>query len=132
MVEVQIREHDVPHVARRKAQRLDLPQRGFGLVEPDIEHGRPKAAQPSTRLPDVLQAVAGIDQHESALGLDQQAMRADIRVKAAAGTIIEGAAQRAVTAAVEVMDTHRRPPGQKSTAGEGSAPAVESAVRQPL
>ena len=58
------------------------------------------------RAQNVLHAVAGIDQDEPGICLDQEAMRGNIAKETPAGAIEESAAEGTVRAAVEMMDTH--------------------------
>jgi hypothetical protein len=62
--------------------------------------------EPRAGRQSILKAIARIDQHQPAPRLNQQAMRGDAGEQAATGAIEEGAAERAVRSAVEVMDAH--------------------------
>jgi hypothetical protein len=56
---------------------------------------------------DILEAIAGVDQHQPvSIGLDQQAMADDVARKAFAPPVEQGAAHGAVGTAIQVMDPH--------------------------
>src|SRR5690606_35287492 len=60
VIEVEVRENDVAHVARRKTERLDLADRGHLLAEIRLEQGDEEATQPRPRRGNVAQAEAGV------------------------------------------------------------------------
>src|SRR3712207_243991 len=112
MVEIEMGEHDVAHVGGREAERLDLADRGLLLAQLDVEHrahraGDARLGRPM-RVVDVLEAVAGVDEDEAAVGLDQQAVADEMALEALAAPVEQPAAERAIGAAIEMMDAHAR------------------------
>lgn len=110
MIEIEMGQDYVADVAGRKAEPLDLAQRGIVFAKPRVQHqDRPGDRQTPARLArHVLQPVAGIDQNEAGIGFEQQGMRADIGEQAGAPAIEEGAAHGTMAAAIEVVDLHGR------------------------
>jgi hypothetical protein len=107
MVEIQVREHDVAHVARVVAQARDLADRGQFLAELGPQQEQEESAQAAGRVGDVVQAVAGIDEHQRARRLDQQAVAHQAAAqRAEAAAVHERAAQRAAGNAIQVVDAH--------------------------
>jgi hypothetical protein len=75
VIDIEVGDDDVPHVARREPERLDLRQRGLREVEPRarelLERLRHRHGAGA-----VARAEAGVDQHEPvARRLDDQAVR---------------------------------------------------------
>ncbi len=94
IVEIEMGEHDVTHVARRIAKRLHLPDRRFALAEPGVEEKRPGARQsPLGMAPDILYAIPGIDENQAVFGLDQKAMGADVGEEAFARSVEQRASE---------------------------------------
>ena len=109
VVEIEMRHDDVPHVARREAESLDLPDRGQPRVEADVvEHDEERADAP-IGVAHVLQAEAGIDEDEPLVGLEEQAVTGELRGRAAADAVEYGAAERLHQSAIEVVDAQCRP-----------------------
>jgi hypothetical protein len=107
MIEVQVREHDVPHVARVEAELLDLPYRGHLLAQLGLHQEEEEARQPTPRIRDVAQSVAGVDEHQPARRLEEETVRRQPptdRVEREA--VHEQSAQRTSRDAVEVMHAH--------------------------
>ena len=97
--------HDVANIARAKAQIRDLPERRLGHVEPWPHHRVEEESEPS-RLVDILDPEPGIDQNQSVLALDQEAVAAHGRGRQrAAGAAEQLPAERAERPAIEVVDT---------------------------
>ena len=65
MVEVEMRQHDMPQVERAIAQLLDLAQRRLLLVELDAVGQHEEAADPLAGALHVAYAEAGIDRHQA-------------------------------------------------------------------
>ena len=109
MVAVEMRQQQVPHVARRITERLDLPNCRLGRVEPRRGLPDPFAPEP-LRLGDVVEPDAGIDERKAVDGLDQQAVAHHPRpLEEAAGAVHQTPPDRAHGAGVEVMDAHDEP-----------------------
>jgi hypothetical protein len=113
MIEIEMGKDDVTDVPGAEAQCLDLPYRGFLLAQLDVEHRahRPGNARMRTAMSvrDIAKPVAGIDQHEAvAVGLDQQAMADEAPGQPFAAPVEQRPADRAIGAAIEVMDAHDR------------------------
>ncbi len=107
VVEVQVGDHDVADVPRRMAERLHLAQRCLTLVQADVQHGREGAAEPRKRSGHVLQAIAGVDQHQArGVGLDQQTMTDQMPQEPLRSAVEQRAAERAVGPAVQVVHAH--------------------------
>ena len=75
VVEVEMGRHDVANVARAEAQIRDLPERRLGDVEAWPHHCVEQESEPP-RLVDILDPKPGIDQDQSVIALDQQAVAA--------------------------------------------------------
>ncbi len=58
---------------------------------------------------EVPQAIAGIDEDKAVGQLDQQAMGADVGVKAACPAVVDGTTDRPMLATVEVVNAHFLP-----------------------
>ena len=63
VVEVEMRRHDVAHIARAEAQIRDLPERRLGDVEPWPHHRVEQESEPPW-LVDILDPEPGIDQDQ--------------------------------------------------------------------
>src|SRR5690606_12509357 len=109
MIEIQMGEHDVPHVFGGETQLADLFQRGETALEPDVVEGDEETAQAFARLQHIALAEARIDQHQAMmLGLDQQAVANQLGRRAFAEAIEQRAPEWAHATAIEMMNTHRR------------------------
>ena len=93
VVEVHVRQDDVLHVGGREATRLDLADRGLGVVavRPHQESGDSHAL----RVGEVVPAETAVDEHEAVRRLAQQDVADDL-----------GHRGRVQRAAVEVVNTH--------------------------
>jgi hypothetical protein len=113
MVEVEMGQDDVADVAVVEAERLDLAVRGLLLAQPNVEHRSHRAGDPrrmTVGVIDVAQAVTRVDQHQPVrIGLDQQAMADEAPGQPDTAPVEQGAAERAIGAAIEMMDAHRDP-----------------------
>ena len=104
VVEVEVGRHDVANVAWAVAQIRDLPERRLGDVEPWPHHRVEQVSEPP-RLVDVLDPEPGVDQDQSVVALDQEAVAAHGRRRQrAAGAAEQPSAARTERPAVEVMD----------------------------
>ena len=112
VVQVQMRDDDVPHVISRKAQPVDLVDDGFVVVEdrPDHVPGRPNPLG----IVAVMRAVATVNQDESVVGFDQQHV-ADHRC----GRHVHGAAVEVVN--LHASGTPRRAASNCSTSSRAAA-----------
>jgi hypothetical protein len=108
MVEVEMREHSMAHVARIEAQALLLAHRGHLLAEFRVEQPEEESAQALLRLRDVAQAEAGVDQHQAGVGLGKQAVARELAAahERFGAPVHEPAAKRAGGNAIEMVDTH--------------------------
>ncbi len=105
VVEVEMSRHDVANIARAEAHIRDLPERRLGNVEP-WPHDRVEQESESSRLVDILDPEPGIDQDQSVLALDQEAVAAHGRGRQrAAGAAEQLPAARTERPAIEVVDT---------------------------
>lgn len=109
MVEVEMGEHDVAHIAGGEAQRLNLPDGRVPLLQADIQDERPQPWQAAASPEDILKAVACVDENETLRCLDQKTVRGNIGIDALTGAIEEGAAERAVRPTVEMVNAHCLP-----------------------
>ena len=109
VIEIEVGEDDVADVLRRITESLHLPQRGFAHVEADVEHEPEQPAEPRMGVTDVFGAVAGVDEHQPVVRFDQLGGAWNQPEDALAEAIEKWAAERAVGAAPEVMDTHVPP-----------------------
>ena len=106
MIAVEMRQQEVPHLARRITQCLDLLKRRLGRIEPRRRLPDPSATKPLWRC-DVVEAKAGIDKRETIIGLDQQAVTDHARpLKETAGAVHQTPPDRAHGAGIEMMDAH--------------------------
>jgi hypothetical protein len=97
VVEVQMREHDMPHVLALETERLDLRQRRHVRLRGVDLHHRTEERAESARVAHVIDADSRVDEHEPVrVGLEQQTVRGHPNAR-------EAGAHRA---AVEVMDVH--------------------------
>src|SRR5690554_3724912 len=71
VVEVQVGEHDVAYVARGIAKRLYLVQRRLLHPETDVEQGAEEATETRVGIAHVLNAIAGIDEHQTFVGFNE-------------------------------------------------------------
>ncbi len=106
MVEVEVRQEDVADIGRLVTHRLDLADRGLLLAQLDVEHRHHRGSDARPGSADVLEAIAGIDQDEAAARFDDEAVANELALKALAAPVEERAAERAIGAAVDVMDVH--------------------------
>ena len=105
VVEVEMRRHDVAHIARAEAQIRDLPERRLGDVEPWPHHRVEEESEPP-RLVDILDPEPGVDQDQSVVALDQEAVAAHGRGRqGATGAAEQLPAARTERPAIEVVDT---------------------------
>ncbi|MGY3528633.1 hypothetical protein ACVISU_001401 [Bradyrhizobium sp. USDA 4452] len=96
----------MPHIVGREAERLDLASGGLGRIEPRRRLPHPFATEPR-RVADVVEPDAGVDQHETVIALDEQAVADHPRaLEDAAAAVHEPLADRAHRAGVEMMDAH--------------------------
>ena len=75
VVEIEMSRHDVTHVGHAEAEVGDLPQRRLGDPEPRPGR-RPEQAPEPLRIRDVLDPEPAVNQDQSVLALEQQAMAA--------------------------------------------------------
>ena len=98
---------DVAYVVRIEAELADLRDGGLGDVEAGT-HDRRERAPELTRVADVVQAEAGVDEHEAVGALDQQAVADQVGLGEQPALAGEHArAARAHGAAAEVVDRAR-------------------------
>jgi hypothetical protein len=109
MIAVEMRQQEMPHIAGRITQCLDLLKRRLGRIEPRRRLPDPSAPKPLRRC-DVVEAKAGIDKRETIIGLDQKAVANHARpLEQAAGAVHQTPPDRAHGAGVEMMDAHDVP-----------------------
>jgi len=108
VVEVQVRQQNMAHVGSAKAKRLDLRQRRHVCVGRIDTHCSTEQRTEPARIPDVMYADAGIDQHQAVrVSFDQQAMRHQPGTRQEAAFTVDGAPTAgAHRAAIQVMDAH--------------------------
>jgi hypothetical protein len=105
VVEVEMSRHDVANIARAEAHIRDLPERRLRDVEPWPHHRIEQESEPPW-LVDILDPEPGIDQDQSAIALDQEAVAAHGRGRQrAAGGAKQLPAARTERPAIEVVDT---------------------------
>jgi hypothetical protein len=120
VVEIEMGEHDVAHVARREAPAPHLLQGRIAVFELDPVHVNEERAQAPVRILHVPGAEPGIHEDEAArVRLHEQAMAHQLRGRAAAHPIPQPAADRTHAAAIEMVDAHGKPPGRPH--GKGMA-----------
>src|SRR5690606_33545844 len=108
VVEVEVRQHDVTDVARLGAEAPDLPHGRQLLAEVWAHEHQEEAAQPTAGIVHVLQAEAGVDEHEPGRRLEQQTMARELAAleERAAPAVHQPPAERTRRDAVQVMDAH--------------------------
>ena len=75
VIEIEVRDDDVAQIRGRKAERLDLRERGLRAIERRADEPAEHRRQLRAAL-DVARAEPGVDEHEPvARGFDQQTMR---------------------------------------------------------
>ena len=130
MIEIEVGEDDVADVGRGEAEAFDLADRRLLHAQADVEHGAHRAGDARPRravgVVDVLQSVAGVDEHQPGVRLDEQAVADQPAERALAASVEEGAAERAVGAAIEVVDPH----GVASFGPGGNARGADPAPRR--
>jgi hypothetical protein len=89
-----------------KPSAFHLRERGFVRVQLRPVQFQEEVAEPVVLVGDVARAEPGIDQDQALVGLDQQAMADDMRLRGVGGAVEQAAAMRAAGAAIEVMDLH--------------------------
>ncbi len=96
VVEIQMGQHDVPHIAWVQPEPLYLPDCCHFLAQVRLDQGQKKSTQARTWLGHIAQAETGIDQHQPGAGSHQQAMATQMAAiqHAWRTTIHEMAAQR--------------------------------------
>ena len=77
MVDVEVSGNDPANVARREPKRLDLAKRSLSLVELRAYRCTERLAEELWR-PHLVEAEAGVDEHECLAGFDQQDVRAHL------------------------------------------------------
>jgi hypothetical protein len=77
VIEVEMRQHDVPHIGGRETEVFELSQRGIRLAQPDPIGNSEKRAK-SLRLRHVAHAEPGIDEHQPEFGFNQKTMADDL------------------------------------------------------
>jgi hypothetical protein len=100
VIEVEVRNHDVPHVIPAEAEGFHLCD-GSLLEIKDRPTEEPYRPQPGPGARAVVGAEAGVDEDEAVVGLDQQHV-ADQRC-----------GRQTHRAAVEVVHLHDRPPSAR-------------------
>ena len=106
MVEIEMRDEDVPHVLGIEAQQPNLVHRGFLRSELRLIEKVEKCRQ-LRPMPDVLAPEPGVHQHQPRSGLDQQAMTHDPPLQQPMTATIEQApAVRTTGTAIKMMDAH--------------------------
>lgn len=111
VVKIEMREQDVADIVRAETESFDLAARGFAFAQARIDEQRPEHRQACMWAADVFQAVTGVDKNQArAWRFDQQTMGRQMPEQAARGAVEESAAERAMRAAIEMMDTHCRRP----------------------
>lgn len=109
MIEVEMREDDMAHVARLEAEPFNLTDCRHLFPEFGTDELEEKAAQSALRIGNVAEAEARIDEHETASGFDEQTVArqmpaADDRF----GSVVhELAPERTSRDAVQMMNAHR-------------------------
>src|SRR3954466_14452093 len=106
MIEVEVRQHDVAHVARVEAEPLDLADRRHLLAEFRAHEREEELAQAFARARAVEQPEAGIDEHQFVCRFDEQAVAGEPRAKPESAAVEEGAARGTSRDGVDVMDAH--------------------------
>ena len=99
VIHVEVGQDHVPHVLRIEAESPHLLDGGLRPLEARPEHELQRGAQPLPAALDVARAEAGIDQHQLASGLDEQAVADHL-----------GHRQGTECRAVEVVHPHGLPP----------------------
>ena len=95
MVGIQVGEHDVPDIVAAEAESVELDRRRLGGLE-NRSGDEPDRSHPPLRIGAVVDAEAGVDEHQAVVGFDQQHMAHALRT-----------ANRVHGAAVEMVDLHR-------------------------
>src|SRR5690606_28896334 len=108
VIEVEVREDDVANVPRVEAEPLDLAHCGQALHEPRPQEREEEAAEPRARIGHVAKPEAGIDEDQTALGLEQEAMAAQLAAAddRARPPIHQASADRTGGDAAQVVDAH--------------------------
>jgi hypothetical protein len=132
MVEIEMADDDVANVLAAMAQRLDLADRRILLAKADAvqraKEFRDALIGLAVRVIDILQAVTGVDQHEAvAIRLDQQAMADEVAEHAFAAPVEQRAPDRAIGAAIEMVNAHRPASLWSSPLNTGEAAKVRCA-----
>src|ERR1700730_4023668 len=105
VVEVEMSRHDVANSAWAEAHIRDLPERRLRDVEPWPHHRVEEESEPP-RLVDILDPEPGVDQDQSVIALDQEAVAAHGRGRqGATGAAEQLPAARTERPAIEVVDT---------------------------
>lgn len=76
VVEIEVRQHDVANVLGPEAEAFDLADGGHFLTKIGAQQGQEEAAQTATRVRDVTQTEAGVDEGEAFVAFNQQAVAA--------------------------------------------------------
>lgn len=108
VIEIEVREDDVLHIVRRKAERPNLGERGLFPREPWRYHPQPRLAEPRGRL-DITRPEPRIHEQEAARRLDEEHVADHSRsLEKAAPTVHEPRAHRAERGGIEMVDLHGR------------------------
>ena len=95
MVGIEVGEHDVPNIFAAEAESVELDGRRLGGFE--YRSGdEPDRSHPSLRVGAVVDAEAGVNEHQAVVGFDQQYVAYALRT-----------ANGVHGAAVEMVDLHR-------------------------
>jgi hypothetical protein len=107
MIEVEMGQHDVTDIRCGKTQSSDLVQSGILDPEANIQKGSKKFTQPWMGMMYVFATIAGIDQNQALIRLDQLRGARDQSQYASTETIEERTAERAVRSTSEIMNLHQ-------------------------
>ena len=107
MIEIQVRQHDVPHIRRIVSKRLHLGDGGFLRIETDVVQGSEETGNAFPRFRHVAGANACVNQNEFVARFDQKAVAGEMGFAEPGCLAIEKvAAIGALGAAIDVVDVH--------------------------
>ena len=106
VIEIEVREHDVPDVACSIAESLDLADRRQLFSEVGIEQTQKEPTQPLRGSRDIEQAETGIEQHQLGPELDEHASAGELAAQSTRAAVHQPTAERARRDAIEMMDAH--------------------------
>jgi len=107
MIEIEVGQHNMAHIACRKSKLLDLSDRRVLAIELDVIKVDKEGAEAGIRRLNIAQSEAGINENKSLIRFNEQTMADKVRRQPATEAIEERPANRTHTATIEMVNLHK-------------------------